>query len=275
MGCSKSKIVRANTVVLIAGSSRGIGLATADHLSKMGYIVYGSSRQQMEDIKFKHGGTCKMVQLEVTDAASCERAVEAVIEREGRLDVLINMAAYHLVAAHAEQTLQEVRDNVEVNFWGSVNTMKAATPQMLKQRSGKIINMTSVIGETAFPFCSAYASGKFALYGYSEAARMELLPFGITICMVSPAGVKTGTLEHTVREPATRSPLFQYITPAQFQRYRNPSAADEKMASSVEDCAKAIEKLVVAKNPNFVTHVGFIPKFLMCMKRMRSQVAVF
>lgn len=149
--------------------------------------------------------------------------------------------------------------------------MKAVTPVMLKQRSGKIINVTSVIGETAFPFCSAYASGKFALYGYSEAVRMELLPFGITICMLSPAGVNTGTLDYTVREPAARSPLFQHISPAQFQRYRNPSKEDEKMASSVEDCAKAIEKIIKVRKPNFVTRVGFIPKFLMCMKRNRSQ----
>lgn len=109
---AKNSLIPSETVVFIAGSSRGIGKATAEHLAKMAYIVYGSSRHPMQDITFPNGGVCKMLQLEVTDASSCEKAVNELVEREGRMDVLIYMPAYHLVAAHEEQTVQEVRDNV-------------------------------------------------------------------------------------------------------------------------------------------------------------------
>jgi NAD(P)-dependent dehydrogenase (short-subunit alcohol dehydrogenase family) len=125
-------------VILITGTSRGIGKATAEYLKSKGYIVYGSSRG-VANISINQ------LQLEVTDFESCKNAVEEVVKKEGRLDVLINSAAYELVGAHEEYTVEEIRAQVEVNFFGALHMMKATTPQMLKQKSGNIINISSVV----------------------------------------------------------------------------------------------------------------------------------
>jgi NAD(P)-dependent dehydrogenase (short-subunit alcohol dehydrogenase family) len=249
-------------VILITGTSRGIGEATAKYLKAKGYIVYGSSR----------GATNKSInqlQLEVTDFESCKSAVEEVVTREGRLDVLINNAAYELVGAHEEYTVEEIRDQIEVNFFGALRMMKAATPQMLKQKSGNIINISSIGSDFGWTFNGAYSAGKFAMHGYSEAIRREFLPLGINVSLISPAGVASGTTNVSVRHLKHRHPLFVKASNAAFETYH--SGGKLKMASSMETVAQTIEKVIESKHPKFIYRVGFITKLMQFMNTILSQ----
>ena len=248
-------------IVLITGTSRGIGKATAEHLKAKGYIVYGSSRS-IDDVGDRH------LQLEVTDPASCQAAVDLVVEREGRLDVLVNNVAHHLVGAHEETSLDEIHEQFDVNFFGAVNMIKAATPYMLHRRSGAIVNMISVPGEIGFPFMAAYSASKFALNGYAESLRMELVPFGITVSNISPAGVKTGTTDQSVRKPAASHPLFADASSSIFEKTRG---GQEKGESSVKDVASAIERAISSNKPLLRYRVGVLPRMLLTLRTLLSQ----
>jgi NAD(P)-dependent dehydrogenase (short-subunit alcohol dehydrogenase family) len=250
-------------VVLITGTSRGIGKATAEHLESQGYIVYGSSRSP-------HAGE-RMLQIQITDPASCQRAVDEVVRREGRIDVLVNNAAYELVGAHEEFTVDELRDNVEVNFFGAVHMMKAITPVMLEQRSGSIINISSIGSDVGWAFNSAYSAGKFALHGYSEAVRRELLPFHVFVSIVSPAGVASGTTHLSVKRSASSHPLFERASAAAFEY--SSQGGDLSMASSMESVATAVQKAIEARRPPFMYRVGFVPRLMMFMKTVLPQRA--
>jgi NAD(P)-dependent dehydrogenase (short-subunit alcohol dehydrogenase family) len=249
-------------VVLITGTSRGIGKAIAAHLRAQGLTVYGSSRGA-EDVTPYH------LQLDITDFVSCQNAVDEVVKREGRLDVLINNAAYELVGAHEELTMAELRDQVDVNFFGAVHMMKAATPVLLKQRSGSILNISSIGSDVGWTFNAAYSAGKFALHGYSEAVRRELLPFNIFVSLVSPAGVTSGTTHLSVQRSAQRHPLFEQASKAAFEY--SHSGGDLKMASTMEAVAQKVHKAIQAPRPVFMYRVGFIPRLMTTLKAILPQ----
>lgn len=249
-------------IVLITGTSRGIGKAIAAYLRAQGLTVYGSSRGAA-DVAPYH------LQLDITDPASCQAAVDEVVKREGRLDVLINNAAYELVGAHEELTMTELRDQVDVNFFGAVHMMKAATPVLLKQRSGSILNISSIGSDIGWTFNAAYSAGKFALHGYSEAVRRELLPFNIFVSLVSPAGVTSGTTHLSVQRSAQTHPLFEQASKAAFEY--SHSGGDLKMASSMEAVAQTVHKAIQDPRPVFMYRVGFIPRLMTTLKAILPQ----
>jgi short-subunit dehydrogenase len=195
--------------------------------------------------------------------------VDEVVKREGRLDVLINNAAYELVGAHEELTMAELRDQVDVNFFGAVHMMKAATPVLLKQRSGSILNISSIGSDVGWTFNAAYSAGKFALHGYSEAVRRELLPFNIFVSLVSPAGVTSGTTHLSVQRSAQRHPLFEQASKAAFEY--SHSGGDLKMASTMEAVAQTVHKAIQAPRPVFMYRVGFIPRLMTTLKAILPQ----
>lgn len=189
-------------VILISGTSRGLGLALRSALERLGHTVYGSSRHP-------DGASARELALDVTDAASCERAVERVLEREGRVDVLVNNAGSHLHGAAVETSEEELREQMELNFFGAVALTRAVLPPMLAQRRGRIINMSSIGGRIATPFTAAYCASKFALEGYMEALRLELSPFGIFVSNLEPGFLRTGTTEQSVVAVRDGHPLFR------------------------------------------------------------------
>lgn len=242
--------------VLITGTSRGIGKAIAEDLQRQGLIVYGSSRAG-DDSDDKH------LALEVTDPASCEAAVDEVVSREGRLDVLINNAGFHLTAASEESSLEEIRQQMDVNFWGVVNMTKAATPQMLKQKNGSLISMTSLPGHVAFPFMSAYCASKFAVEGYMGSLRLELGPFGIKVANIAPGAVKTGTLDHSLRGPSASHELFEKYRKGLHRQMETGIDG----SSTVADVVAAVRKVVNAKNPAFSNPVGAMTKRILFLRK--------
>lgn len=225
-------------VVLITGTSRGVGAYLAHHLRREGHRVYGSSRGGHPDDPWT-------LELNVTSVEQCERAAAQVLAREGRIDVLINNAGLHLHGAALEVGEDELRAQLELNFHGSVNMTRAVVPVMLDARWGRIINMSSVGGRLATPFTSAYAASKFALEGYMEALRLELLHTGIFVSNLEPGFLRTGTTEHSI--VATRGTHGEF-TPARRLAHER-MLAQAPHGAPLEKVARSVSKILAAPHP--------------------------
>ena len=170
----------------ITGVSSGFGRALAEAVLAKGHKVIGTVRQEAAKAPFEalSPGRATAVVLDVTDEADVHTVVDEVLEHHGRIDVLVNNAGYGLEGAVEEVSLDQVRDQFEVNVFGPVAVMQAVLPHMRKQRSGHIINVTSMGGLTAFPGVGIYNGSKFALVGLSEGLRSEVLRDGIFVTTV-------------------------------------------------------------------------------------------
>ncbi len=175
-------------VVLVTGASSGIGEATANTLLAAGHRVYGTSRRQPKPGRYPY----PMLALDVTDDASVEAAVEQLLEREGRIDVLVNNAGFGVAPAAAEESsVAQARLIFDTNFMGIVRMTRAVAPQMRNQGSGRIINIGSILGLVPVPYAALYSASKHAVAGYSEALDHELRSYGIRVSVIEPAYTKT------------------------------------------------------------------------------------
>ena len=227
-------------VIFITGTSRGIGRALQEHFQTAGHIVYGSSRKGDEKDPYH-------LKLDVTDAASCEMAVDEVMQNEGRIDVLINNAGFHLTGASEETGLEEIRAQMDINFYGAIYMIKAVTPILIKQKSGRIINMSSLGGLLALPFTSAYNASKFALEGYTESLRMELLPLGIYVSNIEAPYINTGTVDQSIGGPMKRDAILGPYREAMHEKMHRDSVKGVKMATVV----RTFGRIVTAEKPKF------------------------
>lgn len=175
-------------IALVTGASSGIGEASAKKLLAAGYTVYGTSRRGA-----KAGAqTFPMLALDVTDDASVEAAVAELIQREGRIDLLVNNAGFGVAPAGAEESsIAQAKSIFDTNFLGIVRMTRAVVPHMRRQGSGRIINIGSIIGVVPMPYVALYAASKHAVEGYSEALDHELRTRGIKVSVIEPAFTKT------------------------------------------------------------------------------------
>jgi NAD(P)-dependent dehydrogenase (short-subunit alcohol dehydrogenase family) len=170
-------------VALVTGSSSGIGAAIATALATNGYRVFGGSRRAQSP------PGVEAIALDVCSDESVRACVDAILAQAGRLDVLVNNAGYMIAGAIEELTIDQAHSQFETNFFGTARTIAAALPQMRKQRSGKIVNISSLAGLVPVPFWGYYNASKFAVEGYSETLRAELKPLGISVSMVEPGAI--------------------------------------------------------------------------------------
>lgn len=177
-------------VILITGASSGIGKATALQLISEGYIVYGAARrlERMSDIVRAGGNAVKM---DVTNDASMVDAVERIIEEQGRIDVLFNNAGYGQYGPVEETDLEKARYQFEVNLFGLARLTQLVLPHMRKQRSGMILNTSSVGGKVYTPLGAWYHATKHALEGWSDSLRLEVKQFGIDVVIIEPGLIVT------------------------------------------------------------------------------------
>ncbi len=176
------------SIALVTGASSGIGEATAMRLAQAGYKVYGTSRRgaQLGQPSFE------MLSLDVTSDESVEAAVNELIRREGRIDLLVNNAGFGVAPAAAEESsLDQARAIFDTNFFGVTRMTRAVVPHMRRQRSGRIINIGSVLGFLPMPYMALYSATKHAVAGYSEALDHELRTMGIRVSLVEPAYINT------------------------------------------------------------------------------------
>jgi NAD(P)-dependent dehydrogenase (short-subunit alcohol dehydrogenase family) len=177
-------------VILITGASSGIGFEAARLLSEKGHRVYGAARRVdlMEPLSFLGIVPLKM---DVTDDRSMKEGIEQILQKEGRIDVLVNNAGYGYFGAVETVAMEEARRQVEVNLFGLAQLCQLVIPSMRKQHSGRIINISSVAGRMAVGFGGWYNVTKYSVEAISDAMRMELKSFGIDVVLIEPGPIKT------------------------------------------------------------------------------------
>ena len=185
-----------NKVAVVTGCSSGIGYETALALAREGYTTYATMRDvsrgaKLLDAAAKEGLRVLVREIDVDSSDSVDAAMDEIISKEGRVDVLVNNAGYMIFGTLEDLTLEELRDQFETNFFGIVRMIQKTAPVMRRNGDGYIINMSSVAGRIGFPGTPAYISSKFALEGLSECLRYELGSFGIKVVLIEPGVVKT------------------------------------------------------------------------------------
>ncbi|MEO0340889.1 MAG: oxidoreductase [Bacteroidota bacterium] len=180
-------------VWLITGASSGFGKAIAEYAVNKGYQVVATARraEKLEALASNAPEQILPVTMDVTDRAQVKAGIEKAVDHFGQIDVLINNAGYGIVGALEETPEQELRQQMETNFFGAMAVMQEVLPVLRKQRSGAIVNMSSMGGNMSFGGFSAYSASKFALEGASEALAQEVAPFGIKTMIVEPGAFRT------------------------------------------------------------------------------------
>lgn len=246
------------STVLIVGASKGIGLEMARLLQGQGHTVYGTSRNpansSVKDVR--------LLPLDVADEQSIAAAVQTILDEMGRIDVLINNAGYDLYGAAEDTSMQELDAQIDTNFYGAVRTIQRVLPIMQRQGTGKIINISSLGGMLALPFNSAYAASKYALEGYSESLRYELLPFNVFVSLVEPGQIRTDTLDTSIIS-VKRSGHYPADAIAERARVLG-RAADLRP----EHVARVVGKVVAAQRPRLRYAVGSQVPMVIWMRRM-------
>jgi NAD(P)-dependent dehydrogenase (short-subunit alcohol dehydrogenase family) len=175
-------------VVLITGASSGIGRAVATAFAVKGFEVFGTSRnpQRTEPIP-----GVELIALDVTDPESVAAAVSTVVQRAGRIDILVNNAGFGVIGAAEESSIAQARQLFDTNFFGLISVTNEVLPHLRAQRSGRIVNVSSVLGFLPAPYSALYAASKHAVEGYSESLDHETREFGVRITAVEPGFTNT------------------------------------------------------------------------------------
>jgi len=252
-------------IVFITGASSGIGKAIAEFLQDRNYKVYGTSRNPEKYSNSK----VKLLSLDVTDINSIKKAIDKVVEKEDRIDVIINNAGVGITGALEEIPAQEIRRNFETNFFGAIEIIKSVLPQMRKQNSGKIINITSIAGYFGLPYRSVYSASKSALEILTEAVRMEVKQFGIEIVNVAPGDFATNIAKGRYHAPITQNSHYE----KSYQKILKQIDSHVDSGSDPIEIAKIIHKIIISKKPKIHYKVGKpLQKFSIVLKRILPDI---
>ncbi|MGB1769800.1 MAG: SDR family oxidoreductase [Nitrosopumilus sp.] len=204
-------------VALVTGSSSGIGLETALALARDGYETYASMRDlkksaELEYAAKKENLKIKIIELDVDKEESIISAIKKISSDSGRLDVLVNNAGYGQFGCTEDITLDDFRKQFETNFFSIVKIIQEVSPIMRNQKSGIIVNISSVVGKIGLPGSPAYISTKFALEGFSECLRYELGQFGIKTTLIEPGVIKTNFFNSMKIPESKKDPKYKELT---------------------------------------------------------------
>ncbi|HNQ26966.1 MAG TPA: SDR family oxidoreductase [Aquaticitalea sp.] len=248
-------------VVLITGASSGIGKSIGEFLTDKGLFVFGTSRnpERYENSKFE------LLQLDVSDVVSIRKAIQTVIDRQGRLDVLVNNAGAGITGPIEETPMEAIKQNFETNFFGPINVIKAVLPQMRQQNSGLIINITSIAGYMGLPYRGIYSASKGALELITEAMRMEIKDFNVQMANVAPGDFATNIAAGRYHAPLLDNSPYKtpYGNTLQLMNEHVDGGKDPQLM------AKAIFKIINTRNPRIHYKVGeFMQQFSIVLKRI-------
>ena len=205
-------------VALVTGSSSGIGFETSLALARNGYHTFATMRNLGKDEKIKQiiekeDLSIEILELDVDNEESVNRAIKTVSEKKGRIDVLVNNAGYGMWGTVEDVSIDEFKKQFETNFFSIIRLIQKVAPIMRKQGSGNIVNISSVAGRIGFPVSPAYISSKFALEGLSESLRFELMPFGINVIIIEPGVIKTNFFDSMkMSEKSQQDSTYKEIT---------------------------------------------------------------
>ena len=183
-------------VALVTGSSSGIGYETALLLARNGFDTIATMRnmnksKKITEVSKRENLPLRVLQLDVSDDRSVADAINNILNEKKSIEVVVNNAGYGLMGSVEDSSLDEIKEQFETNFFGAIRVMQEVIPIMRKQRTGTIVNVSSVAGRIGFPMSSAYVSSKFALEGLSESMSYELKQFGIKIVLIEPGVINT------------------------------------------------------------------------------------
>ena len=248
-------------VILITGGSSGIGKSIGEFLLAKNFTVYGTSRNpdNYPDSKIN------LVALDVTKPDSISACVNEVLDKEGKIDVLVNNAGAGINGPIEEIPESEIKRNFETNFFGPINVIKAVLPSMRAQKSGLIINTTSIAGYMGLPYRGVYSASKGALEIITEALSMELKAFNINICNVAPGDFATNIAAGRYHAPVLDDSPYK-------ESYNHSLKMIDEHVDSGSDpiqVAEVIHKIINTKSPKIHYKVGaFMQKFSIVLKRI-------
>lgn len=243
-------------VVLITGASSGIGQATAELLAANGFTVFGTSRKPDLTVR-----SYTVLPLDVRSDALVEAAVQSILEQTGQIDVLINNAGYTQFGAIEENSIVDMQAQFDTNLFGIMRLANAVLPTMRRQGSGRIINVSSVVGHVAPAYVGLYATSKFALEGLTEALRYEVQQFNIHVSLVEPGFVRT----HIKGQPPA-NPIADYALARQAAVQRIGAGVESGMEP--EAVAQTILRIATTARPRLRYPVGRAANLLITLKRL-------
>ena len=255
-------------MVLITGTAYGIGKSTAELLIDKGHIVYGGDILVEENLYLNDiGGTA--LEMDVTNQEHIDKAINQIISEQGRVDVLVNNAGLGVYGAIEDVSMEDIYYQYDVNLFGLARVTKAVLPYMREKKSGLIINISSVLGETYGPLAGWYLSTKHALEGWSDALRVELKEFDIDVVVVQPGAINTN---------------FSNVTKTYIDKYRENSAYQHLYGEPITDTgnevlsnqsdpiviAKVINKAMNARNPKTRYAAGAYSKIGIFLRKIMT-----
>ena len=256
------------SVALVTGASSGIGEATARRLHGLGYTVYAAARRVDRMTGLAAAGI-RTVQTDLNDDADMVALIDRIIADTGRIDVLVNNAGYGSYGSLEDVPMAEARRLVEINVCALARLTQLALPHMRAQRSGYVINVSSMGGKFGEPLGSWYHATKFAVEGLSDSIRPELSPFGIHVVVIEPGAIRTEWGQIAADNLLASSGEGPYAEQAAVvARVLGSSSGDADLGSSPEVVADAIAKAVTARRPRARYAIGAGAKPMVIASRL-------
>ncbi len=254
------RVANMNKIIIVTGASSGFGKSIAERLAEHGHTVYGICRREMEHNKINYR------QGDIRDVERIAQITKEIFEKEGRIDVLINNAGMGLGGALELTSWEEIKLQMETNFYGCVNVCQKVLPYMRQQRRGRIINFSSIAGIEGIPYQGFYSCSKFAIEGFSETLAAEMKRFGIAVSLVEPGDFATGFTAVRVNSEATlKDPDYGPV----FARVRERFEKEEIGGLKPDYMAKKVEQIVNARRPRLRYCVAnFEQKLSVLLKRV-------
>jgi len=247
-------------VILITGISSGFGLAMARQLAADGHEVYGTVRREVEQLPGVH-----YLRADVRDTASVQAAVAAVLDAEGRIDVLVNNAGMGIGGPVEFAPEADVQLQMDTNFMGQVRFTQAVLPAMREQGSGKILCFSSIGGVMGLPFQGFYSASKFAIEGFCEALQIEVRRCGIQVVLIEPGDFSTGFTAARIKQVSDEAVAAYPSLRESVSSFEN----DERTGLKPEYLARKVSKIVSKRHPKFrYVIAAFIQKLSIPLKRI-------
>lgn len=233
-------------IAIVTGGSSGIGKCTAEALRDLGCSVYAFSRRGTELPGIRH------LSVDVTSEEGVRAAVEHIVQREGGIHILVNCAGFGISGAVEFTELADAKRQFDVNFFGTVNLVKAVLPHMREAGEGRIVNISSVTAVAHIPFQTYYSATKAAIESYTCALANEVRPFGITVTCAQPGDIRTG-----FTDARKKSALGDDVYGGRISKSVAGMERDEENGMSPEFAGKYIAKLCLKKRVKPIYTVGF------------------